>query len=1613
MAKAREQETVRPQPISSQGVGVDEANGDGEASRNGNGDREMEVQEQVEEMEVRPPKVARKPHAPTKAEIEAHYPLHAEYRDWCPHCVSGKGISAQHRKGDQEEEALGTTVSMDYMFAVPEEEDETMDAMLLIYDANRKNMSTLTVDKKGSSPAVVKWVMDRLLDAGYVGMQVTLKSDQEPAMVELKKEVGIRRAAETVMVESPVRESKSNGSVERAIRTWQGQFRTLRHQLEQRIGKKLKKGSAIMSWLVNFTSEVLSKYKVHSNGRTSYEMMVGHRCKQTVCGFAETVHFKTTTDKNRKNKMDTEWDIGIYIGTNPRTTEYLVHNETGIISCSTIRRMPDDKAYDPKCVELVSKSYRDYVCEGASSTNPKVRLAVSIPSLPDPAPAAGPIIPRRMRIKPSDLIKFGYTVGCPGCEALQSGSQERRNHIEACRTRIEKELEDSEEGRERLGRAKERVDQWTHDHTVAEAGVDAEETPITGGALGSNDPMTPPVAEEAAAEIVDAEVEMEVVEESIELQDAQAQPSDKRYATPSRNPATKRFTVATPEGMEVTVEDENIKVRRLDLQPEMNLDSLQVMTEEDKKIVASVILGVDITEVYSPERIAKVARDFGLKPGSSMDLTTGWDFTRSDHRRAAWKKVEEEDPYLLVGSPPCTWFSVLMELNVHVNRHNPAWQKKYEMEKAKAIQHVNFCCSLYERQLRRGKHFLHEHPWSARSWRLPKVEKLLDNPAVALTQGHMCQFGMETWDDKSLGTKGLVKKPTGFMTSSHCVLEELSRKCQGSHAHIPLVGGRAAGAAIYPKKLCEAVARAVIKQKLLDKTSQVYTGSMTRAQTKSFLHSLSPSAKSQKSINELCKKSKGRWVPIGDYAEHWFDGVHEDEGGDDHRGVRPQQGTEILKKEMNGLLKRGGEHIAWDDVTNAELDPEDVKEARMVEMAYFEKLGVYVRVPRSEIAKTGGKLIGVRWVDVNKGDASDRNYRSRLVGREFNVGKDESLYASTPPLEALRVVVSNAATEVPGEARREVIVCDVRRAYFYAKISRDVFIELPEEDPQHGGNLVGKLRLCLYGTRDAARSWQETLSLHLEGIGFKQGRGHPSVFHHPSRNIKALVHGDDYVASGSPEQLTWFKEELEKAYEIQSQRIGMGAGRQREGKVLNRILRCTEAGFEIEADPRHAELVIEQMNVAEDKGVATPGVSGMEEDDRDDDEELQGEQVRIYRAIAARLNYLSPDRPDALFAIKEGCREMHKPTTGSWRRMARVARFLKRRPRLVWRFDMQPEPREISVYTDADWAGCRRARKSTSGGAMMLGQHCVKVYSKTQAIIAKSSAESELYGVIKGSCEALGLQTLLQDLGAEIGIRLYMDANAAKGIIERSGISKIRHIDVNQLWIQEQCARKMVPAVKVDGTKNPSDLMTKHLVTPIMERHLEFLNIGYQEGRSEKAAKLHAVHKAKRKVNFEQGKEINSFDEQRPDHWGDRGQDLSWSRIHSTPRRAMFTPYKVPRGPGRKTKLRKIRTTEGTTAAGQRFKIVDDWTKPENSHRLLSTCWVGSTTFKVDEQEDIDLGGDYRRQRSRAIGPAAQFNMYNIMPASDAPKFSWADAQDSDDAAGEQVLATSSLSQHE
>ena len=110
----------------------------------------------------------------------------------------------------------------------------------------------------------------------------------------------------------------------------------------------------------------------------------------------------------------------------------------------------------------------------------------------------------------------------------------------------------------------------------------------------------------------------------------------------------------------------------------------------------------------------------------------------------------------------------------------------------------------------------------------------------------------------------------------------------------------------------------------------------------------------------------------------------------------------------------------------------------------------------------------------------------------------------------------------------------------------------------------------------------------------------------------------------------------------------------------------------------------------------------------------------------------------------------------------------------------------LECYTDTDWTGCARTRKSTSGGCLMSGQHLIKARSATQASIALSLGEAEYHGVVRGTGIALGIKALYGDIGLDLPIRVWTDSSAALGISGRRGIGKFRHLECHSLWVQQR-----------------------------------------------------------------------------------------------------------------------------------------------------------------------------------------------------------------------------------
>ncbi len=217
-----------------------------------------------------------------------------------------------------------------------------------------------------------------------------------------------------------------------------------------------------------------------------------------------------------------------------------------------------------------------------------------------------------------------------------------------------------------------------------------------------------------------------------------------------------------------------------------------------------------INEAYSPPRVTRMSERMGMIPGFSLDLTTKddkgepWDFTKPEKRYKAMQWVKQKAALLLIVSPMCGPFSQLQSVN-----YSRMSDQEVRKKVTEGMMHLKFAMQLCRIQERSGLYFLFEHPRGASSWRTETMADMVTRKGTYTVRGDMCQFGMR---QKEAGEWKPVMKPTRFMTNSREIAKILQKRCDGSHDHISLDGGRAKLAQVYPDELCRKICRGLMNQ---------------------------------------------------------------------------------------------------------------------------------------------------------------------------------------------------------------------------------------------------------------------------------------------------------------------------------------------------------------------------------------------------------------------------------------------------------------------------------------------------------------------------------------------------------------------------------------------------------------------------------------------------------------------------------------------------------------------------------------------------------------------------------------------------------------------------------
>ncbi|GJT40373.1 retrovirus-related pol polyprotein from transposon TNT 1-94 [Tanacetum coccineum] len=273
--------------------------------------------------------------------------------------------------------------------------------------------------------------------------------------------------------------------------------------------------------------------------------------------------------------------------------------------------------------------------------------------------------------------------------------------------------------------------------------------------------------------------------------------------------------------------------------------------------------------------------------------------------------------------------------------------------------------------------------------------------------------------------------------------------------------------------------------------------------------------------------------------------------------------------------------------------------------------------------------------------------KARLVAKgyrqEDGIEFEES-FAPIARIEAIRIFIANAASK-----NMTIYQMDVKTTFLNGELKEEVYVSQPEGfiDPDHPTH-VYRLKKALYGLKQAPRAWYDTLSRFLLDNKFSKGVVNPTLFTQKigKHILLVQIYVDDIIfASTDPKACDIFSNEMS--------------------------IFINQSKFALE--------ILKKFGMDSCDPVDTPMVDQLKLDE--DPLGIPVDQTR-FRSMVGSLMYLTASRPDLVFAV------------------CMCARYQE-----LWY--LKDTAMALTVYADADHAGCQDTRRSTSGSAQFLGDKLI------------------------------------------------------------------------------------------------------------------------------------------------------------------------------------------------------------------------------------------------------------------------------------------------------------------
>lgn len=249
--------------------------------------------------------------------------------------------------------------------------------------------------------------------------------------------------------------------------------------------------------------------------------------------------------------------------------------------------------------------------------------------------------------------------------------------------------------------------------------------------------------------------------------------------------------------------------------------------------------------------------------------------------------------------------------------------------------------------------------------------------------------------------------------------------------------------------------------------------------------------------------------------------------------------------------------------------------------------------------------------------------------------------------------------------------------------------------------------------------------------------------------------------------------------------------------------------YEVSLADNYTTTLVEEVGPSNSNPTIAPGTSARKTLSADSEQHLSTEEQAQYRLAVGKLQWMTYARPDISHATKELARSFAAPAEGDQQKLKRLLRYVNGAKRC----------KQIIRPT----AAARRRGRMTNNTENELRAFVARIFntvtsygSRTQATIAFSSAEAEVYAVNTGATEALRVRALLLELvnRRKINVKIHTGSSGGKSMATRIGYSKkARRIDIRRFFLQQPVACDIVRIPQFHTDSNPADIFTKYVST--------------------------------------------------------------------------------------------------------------------------------------------------------------------------------------------------------